>query len=162
LYDATQSGNFPHDDLRHLFRMLVRMGRLLEPSAHGGLRLSFSELCALGELDDAGALSQLELGARLGLEKSTVSRLASGLERKGLLRRERDPTNHRFVRLTLAAAGRIASEQIGRGLADTHADLFGALTPAERAGLDLGLAGLIRALHGHESEVDPVRRTGLM
>ncbi|MBF8187175.1 MarR family transcriptional regulator [Nonomuraea sp. K274] len=132
--------------------MLVRLGRVLEPGAHEGLRVSFSELCALGELDEAGTLSQQDLAARLGLEKSTVSRLAAGLENKGWIGRDRDPANRRYHRLTLTPAGRAATEQIGRTFSDTHATLFDALTPAERAGLDLGLTGLIRALHTHAKD----------
>ena len=40
-----------------------------------------SEVFALGELSEEGALSQQDLAGRLGLEKSTVSRLAAGMER---------------------------------------------------------------------------------
>lgn len=132
--------------------MLVRVGRVLEPGSHEGVRVSFSELCALGELSDADALSQQDLAARLGLEKSTVSRLAAGMKRKGWLRRERDPANRRYHRLTLTPAGRATAEQIGHTFSDTHAALYDALTPAERTALTLGLTGLIRALHDHEKK----------
>lgn len=154
MHDTTQAGGFPHDDLRQMFRMLVRLGRVLEPGAHEGLRISFSELCALGELDDAGTLSQQDLSSRLGLEKSTVSRLAAGLERKGWICRERDPANRRFHRLTLTSPGRAATEQIGRAFSATHAALFDALTSAERAGLTLGLTGLIRALQDYGKDAE--------
>ncbi len=149
MYGTTQeraTGAFPDDWLRRLLRGLVRAGGLLEPHQHGGLRLSLSEVFALGELADAGTLSQQELADRLGLEKSTVSRLASGLERREWLSRERDPANRRFYRLRLTRQGLDAAKQVGGHFRAYHADLFAALTPAERAGLEQGLGGLLRIL----------------
>jgi DNA-binding MarR family transcriptional regulator len=152
LYDTTEShaaGPFPDDQLRRLLQQLAQAGGLLEVHEHGGLRVSVSEVFALGELSEADTLSQRELAARLGLEKSTVSRLAAGMERRGWLARERDPANRRLYRLRLTAEGQAAAIRVGQDLHARHAALFAALSPAERAGLTLGLAGLIRAFHDH-------------
>ena len=65
---------FPDDELRRALQRLVRLGGLLEPHQHAGLKLSLSEVMALGELGDVESMSQQELGQLLGLEKSTVSR----------------------------------------------------------------------------------------
>ncbi|MBG0831890.1 MarR family transcriptional regulator [Planomonospora sp. ID67723] len=149
MYDTTHGSGFPDDDLRRLMKLLVRVGGLLEPQEYGGLRASLSEVFALGELGEAGTLSQQELAARLGLEKSTVSRLAAGMEGRGWLSRERDPANRRFYRLRLTPQGQDATERIGQEFRRTHAALLEALTPAERAGLALGLSGLMRVFGGH-------------
>jgi DNA-binding MarR family transcriptional regulator len=152
LYDTTDrqpSGPFPHDQLRRLLQQLAQGGGLLEVHEHGGIRLSVSEVFALGELADAGMLSQRDLADRLGLEKSTVSRLAAGMEQRGWLARERDPGNRRLYRLRLTPKGRAAARRVGEDLHARHAALFAALTPEERAGLALGLNGLIRAIHDH-------------
>lgn len=152
MYDTTDSRAsepFPDDQLRRLLQQLAQAGGLLEVHEHGGVRVSVSEVFALGELSDAGTLSQRELGDRLGLEKSTVSRLAAGMERRGWLARRRDPANRRLYRLCLTPKGRAAAARVGADLHARHAALFAALTPAERAGLALGLAGLIRAFHDH-------------
>jgi len=152
LYDTTDSpaaGPFPDDQLRRLLQQLAQAGGLLEVHDHGGVRVSVSEVFALGELSEAGTLSQRVLGDRLGLEKSTVSRLAAGMERRGWLARERDPANRRLYRLRLTAKGRTVASRVGADLHARHAALFAALTPDERAGLALGLAGLIRAFHDH-------------
>ena len=152
MYDTTEkaaSGPFPDDQLRRLLQQLAHAGGLLEVHDHGGVRVSVSEVFALGELSEAGTLSQRELAVRLGLEKSTVSRLAGSMERRGWLARERDPANRRLYRLRLTAKGRAVATRVGEDLRARHAALFAALTPAERAGLALGLAGLIRAFHSH-------------
>ena len=157
MYDTTQDGAaaFPDDWLRRLLRGLVRAGGLLESHDHSGLRLSLSEIFALAELADAGTLSQQELADRLGLEKSTVSRLAASLEHREWLSRERDPANRRFYCLSLTARGRDVATRVGGHFRSYHAALFEALTPAEQAGLKLGLAGLIRVLDTAPSSKRP-------
>ncbi|GAA3154020.1 hypothetical protein GCM10010466_51180 [Planomonospora alba] len=149
MHHTTQRTAFPDDGLSRLLQLLVRTGRLLEPREYGGLRVSPSEVFALGELADAGTLSQQELAARLGLEKSTVSRLAAGMERRGWLSRDRDPANRRLYRLRLTGDGLAAAHQVGADLRAVHAGLFAGLTETEREGLALGLAGLARVLAGH-------------
>ena len=152
MYDTTDNhvaGPFPDDQLRRLLQQLAQAGGLLEVHDHGGIRVSVSEVFALGELSEAGTLSQRDLAVRLGLEKSTVSRLAAGMERRGWLARERDPANRRLYRLRLTPKGRAAATTVGEDLHARHAGLFAALTPDERAGLAIGLEGLIRAFHHH-------------
>jgi DNA-binding MarR family transcriptional regulator len=152
LYSTTQDGApgaFPDDWLRRLLRGLVRAGGFLEPHDHAGMRISLSETFALAELDDSGTLSQQELADRLGLEKSTVSRLAAGLEHRGWLSRERDPANRRFYRLRLTEQGKHAAQRVGAHFRSYHAALFEALTPDERTALELGLTGLIRVFESN-------------
>jgi DNA-binding MarR family transcriptional regulator len=138
---------FPDDDLSRFLRRLSRHG-LLEPHHYAGVDLSVSEVMALGELVGVEGLSQQQLGDALGLEKSTVSRLAAGLEGRGWIARERDPANRRFYRLGLTPAGRDVALLVGTALREHHAKLLGGLTPEERAGLVLGLAGLLRVIDG--------------
>ena len=147
MYGTTvMGGSFPDDDLRRALRRLVRLGSLLEPHHHAGVDLSLSEMMALGELADVASMSQQNLGQLLGLEKSTVSRLAAGLQRRGWVGRERDPANRRFYQLQLTPEGRAVADRIGQELRTHHEQLLGALTPDEREALTIGLAGLARAL----------------
>lgn len=108
--------------------------------------VSRSEARALFELLAARGIAQGELAGLLGLEKSTVSRLAAGLERKGWVRRGRDTGNQRYVRLYLTAEGRSVAARMWRGWHDRQARVLGSLTDEERAGLAVGLRGLVRAL----------------
>jgi len=156
LQTTTLSGggsSFPDDDLRRLLTHLARLGRLLDPDPaphdHGGVRVSTTEVFALGELAEVETMSQQDLAERLGLEKSTVSRLAASLQARGWLTRERDPANRRFYRLHLTDLGAEAAQRVGKHLHDHHAHLLGLLTTEERHGLAVGLAGLIRAMERH-------------
>ena len=55
---------------------------------------------ALIVLLNGGAMTQRQLGERLYLEKSSVSRLTDGLERRGWVVRTRDPQDSRQKRVT--------------------------------------------------------------
>lgn len=65
-----------------------------------------SEAMTLLHLDEAGPLAQRDLTAALDLEKSTVSRLLDGLERRGLLQRSPHPAGGRQILLSLTSDGR--------------------------------------------------------
>ena len=147
--------SFPDDELRRALRRLVRLGGMLEPHEHAGLKLSLSEMMAMGELSEVDALSQHELGRLLGLEKSTVSRLAAALERRGWIIREREPSNRRVYRLQLTDDGRTVADRLGEDLRAHHQQLLGALAPAEREALTIGLAGLVRVMESHHQQSPP-------
>jgi DNA-binding MarR family transcriptional regulator len=108
--------------------------------------VSASEARALIELVSARGIAQGELAGLLSLEKSTVSRLAAGLERKGWIRRGRDEDNQRYVRLYLTPEGRAVAAQVWTAWQSRQARILGALSTEERAGLSAGLRGLVRGL----------------
>jgi DNA-binding MarR family transcriptional regulator len=108
--------------------------------------VSASEARALIELLTARGIAQGQLAALLGLEKSTVSRLAAGLERKGWVRRGRDEDNQRYVRLYLTPEGRVIAAQVWQAWQSRQARILAGLSAEERAGLAAGLRGLVRGL----------------
>jgi len=125
-------------------------------------QLSSSEARALIELVKARGIAQGELAGLLGLEKSTVSRLAAGLERKGWIRRGRDEGNQRYVRLYLTAEGGAVAAGLWSAWLSRQARILAALTTEERAGLAAGLRGLVRGLaaEGLLGEVPPDHPAG--
>jgi DNA-binding MarR family transcriptional regulator len=108
--------------------------------------VSLSEARALIELVSARGIAQGELAGLLGLEKSTVSRLAAGLERKGWIRRGRDEENQRYVRLYLTPQGRAVAGRVWAAWRSRQARILSGLSAEERAGLSAGLRGLVRGL----------------
>jgi DNA-binding MarR family transcriptional regulator len=108
--------------------------------------LSPSEARALIELVSARGIAQGELATLLGLDKSTVSRLAAGLERKGWIRRGRDEGNQRYVRLYLTPQGGEMAARVWQAWQSRQARMLAALSADERAGLSAGLGGLVRVL----------------
>jgi DNA-binding MarR family transcriptional regulator len=108
--------------------------------------VSASEARALIELVAARGIAQGELAGLLGLDKSTVSRLAAGLERKGWIRRGRDEDNQRYVRLYLTPLGGEVAGRVWQAWQSRQARILAALSADERAGLSAGLRGLVRGL----------------
>ena len=141
-------------ELDQLLGVLLRM---LSPGAvppgyrpagndHAAGAVSASEARALTELLAAHGIAQGQLAALLGLEKSTVSRLAAGLESKGWIRRSRDEHNHRYVRLYLTPQGRAVADRLWQAWQSRQERILAGLTAEERAGLALGLRGVLRGL----------------
>jgi len=129
-----------------LLRRLGRSGGLLRPHDEAATGATLSQALALDELAGLPGLTQAQLGERLALEKSTVSRLVAGLERRGWIVRERDEDNRRFVRLRLTPEGRTVTTRISASVRDRHRELLQQLTDVELDALTIGLGGLARAL----------------
>ena len=123
--------------------------------------VSASEARALIELLAARGIAQGQLAALLGLEKSTVSRLAAGLERKGWLRRGRDEENQRFMRLYLTPEGRVIAAQVWQAWQSRQARILAGLSAEERVGLAAGLRGLVRGLAAEGLLEDTATEAGL-
>ncbi len=97
-----------------------------------GQPVPISEAHALAELARGEMLSQNELGARLRLEKSTVSRLVSQLAARGWLERERDPEDGRAICLRLTKRGAGAAEEIAQARRDKFAAVLKRIPADER------------------------------
>jgi DNA-binding MarR family transcriptional regulator len=141
------------DDDAGLGRLLRQLLRAVTPAITGSTAVSTPELSvsasegrALVELLAAHGIAQGELASLLGLEKSTVSRLAAGLEQKGWIQRGRDEGNQRYVRLYLTPAGSAIAARLLQTWQSKQARIIASLTDAERAGLAAGLGGLLRGL----------------
>lgn len=141
-------------DDSELARLLTQLLRVVSPgdatrNGHAAASIpqpSESEARALIELVKARGIAQGELASLLGLEKSTVSRLAVGLERKGWVRRGRDVGNQRYVRLYLTPEGAAVADRLWDAWHSRQARIMAALSDEERDGLSRGLRGLIRGL----------------
>jgi DNA-binding MarR family transcriptional regulator len=133
--------------LHGLFMELVRAGGLLQADqAVPGHQISVSQAFALHELDTDTPLSQRDLAERLRLEKSSVSRMAAEMERKGLLVRERDPANRRLYRLRLTDRGRALHAGMRGSFHQQYVRWVAEMTPAEREALVIGLTGFLRVM----------------
>jgi DNA-binding MarR family transcriptional regulator len=104
-----------------------------------GQPVSIAEAHALLEIAREPGLTQNGLATRLRLEKSTISRIAGMLERRGWIRRVRDERDARFVRLHLTRRGITANANIAVSRRAKFDRLFGAI-PANRRG------GVVEAL----------------
>jgi DNA-binding MarR family transcriptional regulator len=136
--------------LHELLMEVVQAAGLLQPDQTvAGHPVSLSQAFALHALDSDTPLSQRDLAERLRLEKSSVSRLAAELERKGLLIRERDPDDQRHYRLRLTDHGRAVHRRMATTFHQQYECWVTAMTHSERAALLKGLPALVRVIRQH-------------
>ncbi|UJW29970.1 MarR family transcriptional regulator [Saccharothrix sp. AJ9571] len=142
-----------HDDLiGDVMLQLLRVVGLHRPLvAPSGESVSASDAMALSELAQHDRLSQAELAERLKLEKSTVSRLAAGLERRGLLVRQRNSANRRYQAVELTSRGRALVDELTAMMQERHRRILRLLSSEEQCALRTGVSGLVRALRTLES-----------
>ncbi|MDB5703500.1 MAG: putative MarR family transcriptional regulator [Sphingomonas bacterium] len=115
--------------------------RLAGALSESGLHLG--HVAVLGTLLDAPGLSQRELGARTGIEKSSMVIFVDALERDGWLKRERHPTDRRTQALFLTEAGAMRLADIGPRLRAVEEQYLAVLAPQERTALEQTLDKLI-------------------
>ncbi|MGI8858907.1 MAG: MarR family winged helix-turn-helix transcriptional regulator [Rubrobacteraceae bacterium] len=89
-----------------------------------GQPVAVAEAHALMELARGEPLLQKELAARLRLEKSTVSRLAGAMERRGWVERVRCPEDGRALELRLTGTGRKVAADISEARRVKFARIF--------------------------------------
>jgi DNA-binding MarR family transcriptional regulator len=138
-----------------IFRLARATGyRLGEALAELGMRPH--EFAVLHHLDQAGPLSQQELGSALRINPSNLVRLLDELEADRLIVRPRDPADRRRHLVELTGAGR---HQLARARSAVEADeqeLLAPLTETEREQLHRALDRLA----GHACSVSGVRGCG--
>jgi DNA-binding MarR family transcriptional regulator len=111
-----------------------------------GKPVPVSEAHALMELARDDALTQTELGMRLRLEKSTVSRLVGQLLARGWLERERHPGDGRAVLLHLTPGGLQAAVEIEKARRVRFASLLERIPEDDRDQVVRALGILTEAL----------------
>jgi DNA-binding MarR family transcriptional regulator len=105
-----------------------------------GARADFAVLAALEEY---GALSQAEIGRRLGLDRNDVNGILNRLENGHQVGRQSDPADRRRNVVTLTGDGRRYLEDIQRSTDAVQDELLVGLDAAEREQLHALLAKLL-------------------
>ena len=125
----------------------VRAFGLLQPDQTPcGRPVAVSEAHALAEIDRDGPLPQHQLGVRLRLEKSTVSRLVRQLEGRGWLTRSHRDGDARVVWLDLTEVGREAAADLASARAAKFAEILQAIPEGDRDAVVVGLQALVSAV----------------
>lgn len=111
-----------------------------------GTAIPVSEAHALMELSHSSHLAQHELAERLGLEKSTVSRIVTQLHQRSWLRREQQEQDARVSLLSLTPQGRQAAAELAAARSDRFARLLEAIPLEQRATILTSLSRLVEAI----------------
>jgi DNA-binding MarR family transcriptional regulator len=111
-----------------------------------GQPVSVAEAHTILELSREPGLSQNGLAARLRLEKSSVSRIVTGLEKRGWVARKRDAADTRIVHVHLTEDGLNAAATIAASRQAKFEQLFNAIPTGERAKVLASLDTLLEVI----------------
>ncbi|TQM32022.1 MarR family winged helix-turn-helix transcriptional regulator [Nocardia bhagyanarayanae] len=103
----------------------------------GGRAYHFAILAAL---DEFGPGSQAQIGQRCAIDQSDMHTMVSELAEQGHVERLPDPSDRRRNLITLTPGGRRRLDELDTALSAVQAELFHALSAAERDHLTLLLA----------------------
>jgi MarR family 2-MHQ and catechol resistance regulon transcriptional repressor len=127
----------PEDEVRALnaFITLVRASEAVVGSLQRDLarkRLTSSQFGVIEALFHLGPLCQGELAAKLLRSGASTTSVVEGLEKRGLVVRQRTEEDKRFVRVALTGKGRRLIQEIFPAHAVTVTRLFSVLTEEEQ------------------------------
>lgn len=111
------------------------LARLFERGLSARIRplgLTTGTFPALLELWEKDGLTQKQLVERLDIEQATMANTLSRMERDGLIRREKDPSDGRVQRIRLTQQARILHSPAIAAATAENEDALSALTDAER------------------------------
>jgi DNA-binding MarR family transcriptional regulator len=108
--------------------------------------VSGAQLWALAVIERTPGLRVSELARSLAIHQSTASNLLDRLEGRRLLRREREKSDQRVVRLFLTAKGRSIVAAAPRPLEGVLPDALSRLPEAQLAALKEQLDGVLRLM----------------
>lgn len=112
-----------------------------------GQPVAVAEAHAMMELARDEPLLQKDLAARLRLEKSTVSRLAGAMEKRGWVERVKCPQDGRALELRLTGAGRKVAADISEARQAKFLRIFEEIPEQKRAAVIETLNVLEEAMH---------------
>lgn len=111
---------------------LVRAAESVSARIHGhlaGANLSISQFGVLEALYHLGPLSQAELAKKILKSTGNITMVIDNLEKRALVKRERDPSDRRYYSIQLTPAGR---------------KLIGSIFPRHAGGIVAGMKALSR------------------
>ena len=114
-----------------------------EIRAHGLTTLQYTTLSILRA---RGGLSNARLARRSFVSPQAMSELLKGLEGKGLIRRDPDPSHGRIRRVELTPAGQRVLVTCDRVVDEIELEMLAELDPRERERLMASLVSCVRML----------------
>ncbi len=118
--------------LQRVLTDLIRVYQFRDRDAVCCYDVSTGQCHGLERRAHQGPMTLNEFAASLYLEKSSASRLADGLERKGYITRKPRSDDARYLQLELTNRGRTLHDRIERDLIEERAEVLADLTTGER------------------------------
>lgn len=132
--------------LRSAIRALVRRFSVSERADVECCGLTVAQAATLEALQGNTGMRLSDLGRRLGISPSTLTRNLARLEAEGLVGRVPDLRDGRASQVTLTTTGKSAAEGVGKQGVDFAAEVLARLPAGERTGAVSALERLLEAV----------------
>ena len=130
---------------RALLAVARGLGRIARERARSG-DVTPQQAETLQLIAERGALSTSTLATMLGIDPSTASRNLSGLERSGLITRQKGSDDGRQTDVRLTPRGRRAAQTVGTGASSAFGSLLDRVPRGDRARIMDALEVLAKAI----------------
>lgn len=130
---------------RALLAVARGLGRIARERARTG-DVTPQQAETLQLIAERGALSTSTLATMLGIDPSTASRNLSGLERSGLITRQKGSDDGRQTDVRLTPRGRRAAQTVGTGASSAFGSLLDRVPRGDRARIIDALEVLAKAI----------------
>jgi DNA-binding MarR family transcriptional regulator len=141
--------------LRDAIRALVRRFGVSERADVACCGVTVAQAAALEALGAEGPMRLGDLGRRLGIAPSTLSRNLARLEASGFVRRQADPGDGRSARVGLTAEGRRAARTVAVQEEDFARQVLDRIPEARRAFVVESLQDLLAAVRAATEDCCP-------
>ncbi len=148
--------NHLNNELRELLRILIRDLGILEKSDASCCGISLAQCHAIVEIGRADKISLIDLADLLGLDKSTMSRTINNLVEAGLVLRELDMENRRYVIIQLTDKGKEIFQNTEESMNNYYQDILESISENKRNEVIEGLQLLTDAVKKNRCcEINP-------
>lgn len=120
------------NNLRKLIRVLVRNLGILEKSDASCCGVTIAQCHAIVEIGRAKKIALIDLADLLGLDKSTMSRTINNLVEAGLVIRDLDSENRRYVAIQLTDSGMEAFKSTEETMGQYYKSIFSSIPEDKR------------------------------
>lgn len=133
-------------ELRELIRMLERKLGVLEMSEVSCCGVTFAQCHAIVEIGRTGSISLIDLSEALNLDNSTMSRTVNNLVVAGLVERQTDPKDRRYVTIHLTGKGKEVFDTIEGSMQAYFKKIYEGIPEEKRAQVLDSLKILLEAI----------------
>lgn len=134
------------DSLREQLRILVRNLGILEKSDASCCGVTIAQCHALVEIGRTQKISLIELADLLGLDKSTMSRTINNLVDAGLVKREIDSENRRYISIQLTDKGTEVFKSIEDSMRGYYSTIYKSIPEDKRMQVLESLEILVKSI----------------
>src|SRR4051812_28883060 len=143
----------------HLLRRCVQYANDLFSREPGASDLTKQQFTVLAAVEQNEGISQTDLVAITGIDRSTLAEMIRRMTEKGLLDRERTESDARANAVRIAAAGRKALRSARTASERVERALLSGLSAGDRTRLVKMLASVVAQAEAAESEPPAARKT---